>query len=248
MKSPFLLCAALGATLPAAAAVVVSSGALNLAIPDDGGPGLVHTLQVNTPGAVAAVTVSLQVTPLGSGAWTGDLYAYLRHDTGLAVLLNRSGRSATQPFGYGDGQSLALTLSDDAANGDLHSYRLTLTGDEATALSAPLTGSWQPSGRLTDPAVVGAGDARTAMLGSFTGLEVAGGWSLFVADLVEGGQFRLDSWGVEITPVTPVPEPAMAAVAGAAGLLAWAAGRRRRHGRIVSAALNGRSLARSEPE
>ena len=111
--------------------------------------------------------------------------------------------SATQPFGYGDGQPLALTLSDDAANGDLHSYRLTLTGDEATALSAPLTGSWQPSGRLTDPAVVGAGDARTAMLRSFTGLEVAGGWSLFVADLVEGGQFRLDSWGVEITPVTP---------------------------------------------
>src|SRR5437764_750391 len=37
-----------------------------------------------------------------SGGWNGDLYAYLVHSSGFAVMLNRVGRSSSSSFGYGD--------------------------------------------------------------------------------------------------------------------------------------------------
>ena len=44
----------------------------------------------------------------------------------------------------------------------------------------PLTGTWQPDGRITDPDLVDIADPRTAMLGSFQGLDASGAWTLFV--------------------------------------------------------------------
>ncbi|MCZ7638525.1 MAG: hypothetical protein M5U12_22225 [Verrucomicrobia bacterium] len=35
------------------------------------------------------------------GGYNGDLYAYLAHGGGFTVLLNRVGRTADAPFGYG---------------------------------------------------------------------------------------------------------------------------------------------------
>src|SRR5215470_16537192 len=45
---------------------------------------------------------SINVTLNISGGYNGDLYAYLVHSSGFAVLLNRSGRTGANGFGYGD--------------------------------------------------------------------------------------------------------------------------------------------------
>jgi len=213
----------------ASAAVVYTSGTLNLAIPDDTETGLVRTLEVAESFAVGSVTVSLNLSvPAGQTGWTGDLYAYLQHDAGFSVLLNRPGRTAASPFGYGDSQALTISLRDDAPNGDMHSYRTVATGGENVALTGPLTGAWQPDGRITDPAEVLTGDLRSAMLSQFRGLDSAGTWTLFLADLSGGNQYRLDSWGLELADFAPVPEPAAVGVLSALTLLGLAVWHRSR--------------------
>src|SRR6266487_4650783 len=57
--------------------------------------------------AIGSLTVSLNI----SGEFNGDLYAYLRHDSGFSILLNRPGRTADNPSGYGD-SGLNITLSE----------------------------------------------------------------------------------------------------------------------------------------
>ncbi len=94
--------------------------------------------------AIGSLTVSLDL----SGEFNGDLYAYLRHDSGFSVLLNRAGRTEGDPAGYSD-SGFTITLSDSALNGDIHNYRAVLT----PAAGSPLTGAWQPDGRNVDPSV-----------------------------------------------------------------------------------------------
>ena len=54
-----------------------------------------------TVGAVGTITPgSLLVNVNLTGGWNGDLYAYLVHDTGFAVLLDRVGYTGSG-FGYG---------------------------------------------------------------------------------------------------------------------------------------------------
>jgi len=222
MKTSQLLVAALMSPLTAAAAVVITSAPLNLAIPDQSNTGLAQTLAVPDSFVLGSVSVSLNLSvPAGETGWLGDLYAYVQHDTGLAVLLNRPGRNTGNLAGYADSQSASLTFSDTAANGDIHSYRLTLNGDETIALTSPLTGTWQPDGRATDPGSALTDDARTATLTGFNGLNANGTWTLFVADLSTGGRFQLDSWELQ---ATPVPEPAWFGLAFGgllAGLACW---------------------------
>lgn len=219
----------------ASAAVVYSSGTLNLPIPDDTETGLVRTLNVVESFAVGSVTVNLNLSvPSGGTGWAGDLYAYLQHDTGFSVLLNRPGRTDASPFGYSDGQPLTISLRDDAANGDLHSYRSVATGSENVALSGPLTGAWQPDGRTSDPASVVTGDPREALLNQFGGVNSAGIWTLFLADLSGGNQFQLDSWELEIGSFTPVPEPQTVRLVTGVMLLGGALWRRTRRKPSVS--------------
>jgi subtilisin-like proprotein convertase family protein len=176
---------------------------VNQAIPDGDASGLASSLHLT---GISDPIVSLQVNLNLSGTYNGDLYAYLVHDGGFSVLLNRVGRTSNNDLGYGDG-GFNVTFFDGAANGDIHNYRSSLFGNASTPLSGPLTGNWSPDGRQSSPFGVTDADARTALLSSFDGLDPNGDWTLFVADLSGGDLHQLDSWGLEFgAPVPSVPE------------------------------------------
>ncbi len=185
------------------------------------GLSLSGTVPADVP-EIVSLRVTLSISGSGGNAYNGDLYATLVHDTGVgdpgfAVLLNRPGARAGDPFGYGD-NGLLVTFDDAGAAPDIHNYRLTLSGNHNTAIPAPgqLTGTWSADGREVDPGSVLDSSSRTAGLGSFVGLDPAGTWSLYVEDMSGGGVAKVDYWTLEITgPSAPVPEP---------GEWTWAAG------------------------
>ncbi|MBM3880279.1 MAG: hypothetical protein FJ387_11275 [Verrucomicrobia bacterium] len=206
----------------------------NALIPDYPAMGIASSINVSVPWtSVEGVEVRLNIagTGLEGQAFNGDYYVYLTHTdslnrVGLAVLLNRVGRDAGNPTGYGD-NGFDVTFTDDAGFADVHSYRLTLSGNPNQALPNPgvLTGIWQPDGRETDPAAAVASDARTAGLSQFVGLDPAGLWTIYAQDFSLGGDARLVSWSLVL-----VPEPASTAVFVGLGLLVWRGLRRRGHG------------------
>ena len=213
MKLIFAGAVLLLALLPAQS-VLFTSGALNQGIPDGNPTGLSSSLNVS---GVAGNIVSLDVHLNISGGYNGDLYVFLSYNNQSAILLNRVGRSLTSSFGYDDA-GFSIVLRDSAAT-DVHTYGGVIGG-------GTLTGPWQPDGRATSPQTVLNTDARTAMLGTFNGMNPNGTWTLFVSDMAGGPDnlSRLDSWSLD---VNPVPEPVNVAL-GAFGLLAGliAAGRR----------------------
>ena len=129
----------------------------------------------------------------------GDLYCYLQHSSGLSVLLNRAGRTSGDGFGYDDA-GFNVTLSDSAANGNIHTYRNVFVPPGGSGLS----GFWQPDGRLISPMTVVDTDPVNAQLNVFNGLDASGTWTLFLSDNSSGGNNLLNSWQLIITPV---PEP-----------------------------------------
>lgn len=180
--------------------------------------------------------------PAAGGAFNGDFYATLTHDSGFSVLLNRVGRRGGEdadPFGYPD-NGFQVTLDDQAPSGDIHLYRLQLPASEGgpAALShstevdpsyqAALTGTWAPDGRAVHPADAIAEAARTRLLNQFNGLPASGQWTLFVADLSPGGNASLRGWGLQLTGLTAIPEPAGLALAGTLLLALGAAVAKRR--------------------
>ena len=145
------LAAALTVSAAAAAVVDFDSGPVNQWIPDDSATGIASTINVSEVGVVAAVSVRFELSvPANQTGWLGDLYAYLRHDDGFAVLLNRPGRTSVNPFGYGDSQSMNLTFANSAVNGDIHGYRAAAPLTASGSLVGPLLGSWAPDGRVAD--------------------------------------------------------------------------------------------------
>ncbi len=196
-------------------------------VPDGNLSGLADPRELPPgPAPIQSVAVTLTLSPLGDGGFFGDLYATLTRLTdGYAVLLNRPGRTPERPFGYSDGGPVQITLTD-AAPADIHHYRLTLLGDETLPLNAPLIGPWQPDGRATDPLSVLSTDPRTATLVNFSGREQEGLWTLFVADVSTGGEFRLEDWSLEFTYI---PEPASGALL-VLGLGLWLGRRNSRYG------------------
>jgi hypothetical protein len=188
-------------------------------------------------GEIRDVNVSFTLTnPNPGGAFNGDFYASLTHSSGFAVLLNRVGvRSGSTPdemAGYGD-NGFSVTLDDQAANGDIHTYRMQLPlvpgglagGSHGTpvdpAYVLPLTGTWAPDGRNVSADSVTIESPRTAMLSSFNGLPASGSWVFTFADLSPGGTAQLSSWSIEVTGVA-VPEPAETAAIAAGALVAAA--------------------------
>lgn len=64
------------------------------------------------------VTLKINIAITLTGAWNGDLYAYVSHASGFCILINRLGRSLAVPDGSG---SAGLdVLFTDTATLDLH--------------------------------------------------------------------------------------------------------------------------------
>lgn len=215
---------------PCAHGQVLLSQVVDQVVPDGDTSGLLSSVTVSgVSGVIPRLTVTLELAGSGTeGGFNGDLYAYLRHGDGFAVLLNRPGRRADSPAGYGDG-GMSVTF-DDTASGDIHEYRRVLGGDHGVALTGALTGTWQVDGRQVDPisTVDFEGVARLADLASFGGMDPNGIWDLHVFDLSAGGETELRSWSVSMTAV-PEPEDSvvcMALVLAAFGLWRRSGGRR----------------------
>jgi hypothetical protein len=206
------------------AASIVQYNNLNLPITgaDDGGTAVFRTVS-GISGPITSLEVSLVIAGNPFGA-NGDLFVMLSNDSLTApysVLMNRVGRTTSAPTGYGD-SGLSVTFADNAVNGDIHQYRLTLTGSAGTPVSN-LSGRWAPSGRETDPDSVLDSSARTAPLGNFSGTNPNATWTLYLVDMVEGGNSRLMSWSMDFAPV---PEPESVAVVGLGLVGLWAIGRK----------------------
>jgi subtilisin-like proprotein convertase family protein len=112
------------------------------------------------------------------------------------VLLNRPGKTASNPAGYPD-SGFDVTFQTGAANGDLHLYQNVTT----PADGSPITGVWQPDGRTNDPVNVTDASGRFTALTNFNGLSANGEWTLYLADLENGGTNQLTEWGLDITGV-----------------------------------------------
>jgi subtilisin-like proprotein convertase family protein len=146
---------------------------------------------VGAPAGIKDVSVTLNL----SGGWNGDLYAYLVHSCGFAVLLNRVGVGAGNSSGYGT-SGMSVTLNDAAVLGNIHNV----------STPAP-EGIYRPDGRNISPLSSGAvfdGATPTALLSSFQGLNANGNWKLFIADVSGGDVSTVTSWGLDIAAV---PEP-----------------------------------------
>lgn len=151
------------------------------------------------------LTLTLTGTPGAGDAFNGDLYAYVSHGAGFAVLLNRTGRTASNDAGYAD-SGFAVTFADTPAGNDIHNYRLF-----APITSGPLTGVWGSDARNVNPASSLDTTPRTASLTSFNERDPNGAWTVFVADVSPGGTAKLVSWRLQLTGDT-VPEPGSAAL------------------------------------
>ena len=167
---------------------------LNRPVPDGSASGVSDSRIVSS--AIAQIT-GLRIKLEVAGEFNGDLYGYLRHvhgaTTNFCVLLNRPGRTASDPVGYAD-SGLDVIFDDAGTNGDIHTCQHVTTPQAGW----PLTGAWQPDGREVDPLVVLDTDLRTTALSSFHGAEASGAWTLFLADMDSGGTNLLVSWELEI--------------------------------------------------
>jgi subtilisin-like proprotein convertase family protein len=188
------------ATVVAATAEVHSFTDINKLIPDGNLAGLSDSRSVtSTVLQITSLRVHLQV----AGEFNGDLYGYLRHvdggRTNLCVLLNRPGRNGGNAAGYADA-GLDVVF-EDAASGDIHSYRAATI----PAPGNPLTGTWQPDGRNLDPMVVLESSVRSTGLGAFAGANPNGAWTVYLADTESGGTNLLRSWSLEFNGPTAAP-------------------------------------------
>lgn len=178
-------------------------------IPDNNAGGIAFPFNISAPGPsyISSVTVDLNI----AGGWNGDLYAYLSHGGGFAVLLNRVGRTALDPDGFG-ASGFNISLADANAT-DIHNFS-----------GSPVNGSFAPDGRGIDPFNALDTLPRNAMLGNFIGYNPNGSWTLFFADVAPAAVSTIQSWTVSIEAV---PEPSVIGLA-VLGAIALAIHRPRR--------------------
>lgn len=150
-------------------------------IPDGNAVGLPAPGKVSgLSGVISSISLGINLT----GGYNGDLFAYLEAPNGATVaLFNQPGVTENDPFGFG-GSGLAITLS--AAG----------TSKFQTANETPglvVTGDFQPTGSFA----------------TLNDLDPNGTWTLFVADLADGGGLaELNTWSLNIGTVpAAVPEP-----------------------------------------
>ena len=189
MKLPLIAllvcCGAASATT-----VISHTWEIGATVPDNSTLGWSDTRFIDsTAGGILDVQVQLTI----SGGFNGDLYAYLAHESGFAVLLNRPGRTAANPDGSFTTGVDAVFAS--AAGLDAH-------------FADSFAGTLQPDGRNVSPYLVTGESPRTALLTSFEGGDPSGHWTLFVADLSPMFEATVEEWGLFVT-VDPqaIPEP-----------------------------------------
>ena len=207
---------------PGARAALLYSWTGSQPIPDNSGSGVAFNFTLaGTGAAITDVQVDLSI----SGGWNGDLYGYLTHGPGVAVLLNRVGvgqaTPGASPDGYGD-SGFAITLSSAGA-GNVHDYANHLPA----IVNGRLTGTWQPDGREVPPGSPRATfDAPgTWDFSTFENLNPNGDWVLFLADVSPLSLSTLDGFTVRVTDV-PEPSATAAAIVLAIASFAFHCGRR----------------------
>jgi subtilisin-like proprotein convertase family protein len=208
MKTNIYLTLSAGLLLTAAAAqatILYSGPSFTGTIPDANPAGVSSSITVS--GATLDTVRDVNVTLSLSGGYNGDLYGYLvGPDGGMAILLNRIGRTGSAPFGS-SGSGMNITFNDSALT-DIHA-----------AGSGYLTGSYQSDGRNVNPLNVLDTDTRThgldQVFAEVNNRAINGTWTLFLADLSGGNTMSLVGWGLDITQV---PEPTTWALAGLGGL------------------------------
>jgi subtilisin-like proprotein convertase family protein len=214
MKFAPLLTLATALSAPGAVFTFDFTG-MNTPIPDNNPSGISDQRSVLDTGIISSVKLTLGVND-GSN---GDLYVYLVHNDRISIILNRPGKSESLPGGYND-PGLNITFADGAEAGDIHVYRQTIFGSDEVALGGPLTsdiaGPWAPDGRAVSPLSVTTSSPRNAMLGVFSGQELSGEWTIFVADMASGSAGTFTGWKLEITTV---PEPAETVLFTGIGLI-----------------------------
>jgi len=162
---------------------------INAVIPDASSIGLDDTRNLSLPGLASITDLKVKLTV--AGGFNGDLYCYLRHESGFVVLLNRPGRSAANDLGS-EQPGLKVSFSQDPAK-DIHGCQ------NCGPVSAAVVGEWAPDGRQADPRACLQTSPRTSTLNSFAGLNPNGKWTLFLADLNPGSQATLVDWSLIIT-------------------------------------------------
>lgn len=199
-----------------------------ITMPDNGSAfnsGFFMQVKLNIEGYLydAGGGVTIPISPNN-----GDYYAYLSHAGRLAILLNRPGKDAINTSGYNDpGMHVILQdfvgLNNGTAANDIHTYR-TLTGFTPGAVGTVANPSlFAPDGRNVDPVAVDTTTARTALLSVFNGVDVKGDWTLFIADVAQGGEGKLTNWGLNFIAV---PEPHQYALIAGLALIGFALYRR----------------------
>ena len=194
MKKLFLLLGVLAVAPVAQATLYTTNWTVGATVPDNNYSGWVNSQTVTEVGTITpgSLLVSLDL----SGGWNGDLYAYLVHDTGFAVLLDRVGYTGS---GYGYGTAgMDVWLTDGAGVGNIE-----------TTLAPNSPNSSSPYSR----------SSYAGNLASFDNLSANGTWTLFVADLSGGGVTTVNNWGLQMD-IVAVPEVETwiaAALAGAFG-------------------------------
>lgn len=198
------------AATTASAVTTIVSFTPNLAIPDNSSVGVAD---IRTITSEVQYIYSVEVTLTITGGFNGDYYVYLQHGSGLSVLMNRVGVTATENLGYADSGAF-VTFAQGAVNGDIHAYQ-----DVSNPAGAPITGTWQPDGRTTNPLAVLNTDARPADLNVFYAGDANGDWTLFVADRSSGATGTVESWSLTINGAVPEPSSVMLMGLGALGVL-----------------------------
>lgn len=195
-------------------------------IPDNDAVGQAFAFSITDPAtSISSVTVTVDI----SGGYNGDLYVYLSHGSGFAVLLNRVGvgttTSGSSASGYAN-TGFSLTF-DGTASANAHFYQ---NNSPSYNGSGQLTGMWRPDGRMIDPESAAAtfeSASTSANFSTFAGLNPNGNWTLFVSDVSGGSISTLNDFTVNISAV---PEPVNAALGIFGSLIAVGCALRSRWG------------------
>jgi subtilisin-like proprotein convertase family protein len=193
-KLLFLVAMSLLALVPARAVLHTTNWTAGAVVPDNNFSGWVNSQTVGAAGTITpgSLLVCLELT----GGWNGDLYAYLLHDTGFAVLLDRVGYTGVG-CGYGTA-GMSVWLTDGMGIGNIE----TTAAPNSVNAGSPYSRS-----------------GYAGSLSSFDGLNAGGTWTLFIAHLSSGGVTTVQSWGLQMD-IVAVPEVetwVSAAMAGAFG-------------------------------